>query len=123
MTPGPAVENAFDVHLNPPFHGCLIAFATVFSLGTYPLFRRHVEGKFIRRMDDQGVEARSGKRVAWSEFTSARRVAATLHGAQLSDELLLESRRGRVSLALWRIDRPQEALAYLSRRLPPGIAR
>ena len=117
------MEGPFEVHLNPPFHGCLIAFATLFSLGTYPLFRRHMENKFIRRMDDQGVETRSGKRVAWTEFTSARRVAATMHGSKLSDEVLLESKRGRVSLALWRIDRSEEALAYLSRRLPPGIAR
>jgi hypothetical protein len=116
------LEGPFEVHLHPPFHGCLIAFVTVFSLGTYPLFRRHAEGRFIRRMDDQGVETRAGRRVAWTEFTSMRRVKATMNGVRLSDECLLESRKGRVSLALWRIDRPDEALAYLSRRLPPGIA-
>jgi hypothetical protein len=117
------MENAFEVQLRPPFHGCLIAFATVFSLGLYPLIRRQAEGRFIRRMDDQGVETRAGTRIAWSEFTSVRRVAANVSGVRMSEECLLESKRGRVSLALWRIERPDDALAYLSRRLPPGIAR
>ena len=117
------MEAPFEVDLRPPFHGCLIAFATVFSLGLYPVLRKQAEGRFIRRMDDQGLETRSGQRVAWAELTSVRRVAATMHGARLSDECLLESKRGRVSLPLWRIDGPDEALAYLSRRLPPGIAR
>lgn len=117
------MEAPFEVDLRPPFHGCLVAFATVFSLGLYPLFRHYAEGRFIRRMDDQGLETRAGKRVAWSELTSARRTAVSMHGVGLSDEVLLESKRGRVSLPLWRIDRAEEAFAFLSRRLPPGLYR
>jgi hypothetical protein len=117
------MEAPFEVSLRPPFHGCLVAFATVFSLGLYPLLRHSIEGRFVRRMDDQGVETRAGRRVAWGDFTRVRRVRASVQGAGLSEEILLESRGGRVSLPLWRIDRAEEALAFLSRRLPADIGR
>jgi len=110
-----------EVKLRPPFHGCLIAILIVITWGIYPLLRRLGERHFIRRMDDEGVETRSGKRVAWSEFTQIRRVVGTMGGAQLSNECILKSRKGKVSLSLWRAENADEALDYMLKRLPQDI--
>jgi hypothetical protein len=47
-------------------------------------------------MDETGVITRGGLRVAWNEFTSIKRVRGHLQA--LSDEYLLQSPKGRVSL-------------------------
>ncbi|MBX6374666.1 MAG: hypothetical protein IRZ13_10590 [Acetobacteraceae bacterium] len=110
-----------DVQLRPPMHGCLIAIISLMTLGVYPLLRRFLERHFIRRMDDTGIETRGGKRIPWSEFTRIQRVVAKVQGVQMSDEYLLHSPRGRVSLPLWRTGNAKEAADYLQRHLPPGI--
>ncbi|MCC7426952.1 MAG: hypothetical protein IT557_08620 [Alphaproteobacteria bacterium] len=111
-----------EITLRPPFHGCLIAMISLATLGLYPLLRRMAERRFIARMDDAGVELRSGRRMAWGDFTSIERVTASMHGAQLSDEYVLRGPAGRASLPLWRAGNAAEARDYLLRRLPPGIA-
>ena len=88
-----------EVSLRPPLHGCLIALLGLMTLGLYPLLRRMMERRFIRR------------------------VKGVVNGVVMSDELLLETRRGRVSLALWRAGNADEALDYLLRRLPGTVAR
>ena len=112
-----------EVSLRPPLHGCLIALLGLMTLGLYPLLRRMMERRFIRRMDDAGIETRGGKRIPWPEVTAIRRVKGVVNGVVMSDELLLETRRGRVSLALWRAGNADEALDYLLRRLPATVAR
>ena len=72
-------------------------------------------------MDDEGVEARSGKRIAWNEFTHIKRLAGTMGGTQLSNECILKSKKGNVSLPLWRTENADEALEYLLRHLPQDI--
>jgi hypothetical protein len=94
---------------------------TVITWGMYPLLRRFGERHFIRRMDDEGVETRSGKRIAWGELTAIKRVSATMGGAQFSDEYLLTSRKGKVSLPLWRVENANEACDFMFQRLPPNI--
>ena len=111
-----------EVKLVPARSGCLIAILTVVTWGLYPLLRRLGERHFIRHMDDEGVETRSGKRIGWGEFTSCRRVALkTGAGVRMSDECLLRSPKGTVSLPLWRAEDPAGALSYLTERVPPGI--
>jgi len=110
-----------DVKLRPPFHGCLIALVSLVTLGLYPLLRRLGERHFIARMDDAGVTLRSGKRIAWSDFTGIARVSFEMQGIELSDEYVLRSRAGRASLPLWRVENASVARDYLLRRLPASI--
>ena len=110
-----------EVKLRPPFHGCLIALVTLATLGMYPLLRRMGERHFIRRMDDAGVETRSGKRIAWSELTGVTHVVGKVEGVRFSDEYVLNSEKGKVSLPLWRVENANEALEFMLRHLPPGI--
>jgi hypothetical protein len=90
------------------------------SLGLIPLLLRRQEGRFIRRMDDGGFDTRSGKRIAWNEVTSVRRVHGQMKGAVLSDERLLSTRQGTVSLPLWRAEEPAAVEDYATQRLPPS---
>jgi hypothetical protein len=110
-----------DVMLKPPFGGCLMVFVIVITLGTYPLLRRFGERHFIARMDDEGVETRGGKRVAWTDVTHVQRVVGKVQGVQMSDEYVVKSTRGRLSLPLWRTTNGAEALDYFVRRVPAGV--
>ena len=102
-------------------HGCVSVPLGCLSLGLVPLLVHQGEGHFIKRMDDLGVETRSGRRIAWSEFTRIQRITARMGGGTLSDEYQLTSPRGRVSLPLWRAVNAQEALDYMLARLPENI--
>jgi hypothetical protein len=108
-----------DVILRP--QGCLTALATVFTLGLYLLLRPWQQRHFIRRMDEEGVETRGGKRIAWSEFTEVVHTIGSVQGARVSNEYLLRSPKGRVSLPFWRMQNAQEGLDYLLRHLPPDL--
>jgi hypothetical protein len=111
-----------EVQLRPGVHGCVTMPLGCLSLGLVPFLMRRGEGHFIRRMDDEGVETRAGKRIAWSEFTRIQRVRSTMGGGgTLSDEYQLTSPRGRVSLPLWRTVNAQETLEYALARLPANL--
>ena len=107
-----------DVILKPPFGGCLMLLITLVTLGTYPLLRRLGERHFIARMDDYGFETRAGKRVNWPEVTRIQHVVGKVSGAQMSDEYVVWSPKGRSSLPLWRAANRTEALDYLIQRAP-----
>ena len=107
-----------EVTLRPAPLGCLRLGLGIISLGLIPLLLRRRELHFIWRMDDAGFETRGGKRIAWTEVTDARQVQGTMNGAVLSDELLISTRQGTVSLPLWRAEQPAAVREYASRRLP-----
>jgi hypothetical protein len=101
--------------------GCL-------TLGLVPLLMRRNQGHFVRRMDEQGVETRSGKRIAWSEFTKITRVrgGSGMPGqgkptVVYSDEYLMESPRGRVSVPLWRTVNFEEVRQFTLSHVPPQL--
>jgi hypothetical protein len=117
-----------EVQLRPGAPGCLRYPVSVLTLGLYPLMARLAERKFIRRMDEQGVETRGGQRIAWNEFTRIRRVRSgygtpgSRPTATWSDEFILGSPRGKVSLPTWRTVNAKEAVDYALARLPRTIA-
>jgi len=110
-----------EVTLRPAPMGCLRLGLGIISLGLIPWMLRSRERHFIGRMDDAGFETRGGKRIAWTEVTGVRRVQGTMNGAVLSDELLLSTRKGTVSLPLWRAEQPAAVREYALRRLPGGM--
>jgi hypothetical protein len=119
-----------EVALRPGVPGCVTMPLGCLTLGLVPFLMRRNEGHFARRMDELGVETRSGKRIAWSEFSSIKRVkgGSGMPGqgrltAVYSDEYILESPRGRVSVPLWRAVNANEVgeftLAHVPRHLLP----
>jgi hypothetical protein len=107
-----------EVLLRPPLGGCLMVLVSVVTLGVYPLLRPLLERHFIARMDDEGFETRSGKRVSWSEVERIKHVIGEMKGAKLSDEYAVWSPQGRSSLPVWRAQDPKGALDYLIQRAP-----
>jgi hypothetical protein len=88
------------------------------SFGLVPLLISMGERHFIRHMDAAGVITRGGKHIAWNEFTGISRTKGTMEGIVLSDEYLLQSARGKVSLPAWRAENAKEAMDFLLRHLP-----
>jgi hypothetical protein len=110
-----------DVQLRPGVHGCITVPLGCLTLGLMPLLQHLGERHFIRQMDEQGVVTRGGTRIAWDEFKHVRRVVSKMGNSSagsMSDEYILDSPRGRVSLPLWRTSNAQEvrdyALAHVS---------
>ena len=130
-----------EVQLRPGVSGCLMVPLACLSLGLIPLLMRWGARHFARRMDEFGIETRGGKRIAWNEFTRIKRAQQTLrpgmHGAllrptvsddlfaptshALSDEYLLESPKGRVSVPFWRVINANEVRAYTVAHVPPHL--
>ena len=125
-----------EVQLRPGVPGWVMMPLGCLTLGLVPLLTRWGERRFARRMDESGVETRSGKRIAWSEFTSikraqgfvGRRVRMSIsddlysprtHAA--SDEYLLESPKGRVSVPFWRAANGDAVREFTLAHMPPHL--
>jgi hypothetical protein len=107
-----------EVTLRPPLGGCMMVFASVMSLGIYPLLRPLMERHFIARMDDEGFETRAGKRYAWADVERIKHVIQEVKGSKVSDEYLVWTSKDRTTLPVWRATQPTEALDYLIQRAP-----
>jgi len=79
------------------------------------------ERHFIRQMDDAGIVTRGGRRIAWNEFTRIVQSRGKMQGAVLSDEYILHSSKGKVSLPTWRTENAEAAKAFMLQRLPSGL--
>ena len=116
-----------ELKLRPGTPGCVRVPLGCLTLGLMPLLSNLGTRHFVKRMDELGVETRGGKRVAWGDVTRARRVRGGLKSntgtvlATLSDEYLLESPSGRVSVPLWRTENATEVRDFMLAHLPPGV--
>jgi hypothetical protein len=114
-----------DVQLRPGVSGCITVPLGCLTLGLMPLLQHMGERHFIRQMDEEGVVTRGGTRIAWSEFKHVRRVISRMgHSSaagSMSDEYVLDSPRGRVSLPLWRTVNAQEARDFALTHLPASL--
>jgi hypothetical protein len=98
--------------------GCLRLLLGVLSFGLIPLLLRREDGRFVRRMDGQGFETRDGRRIAWADVTEVRHAQGWVRGKLMSDELLLSTPRGKISVPLWRAEHPAAVREYALSHLP-----
>lgn len=114
-----------EVRLRRVPNGCIYWPLTIMTLGLFALLKSMGERHFIQQMDEAGVVTRGGTRINWNEFTNIERWQAKMSRSAsapaLSDEYLLKSSRGKVSLPLWRAENAQEARDYLFKHLPPSL--
>ena len=110
-----------EVRLRRHPGGCIFWPLTIMTFGLFPLLKNWGERHFIQQMDDTGVVTRGGRKIAWNEFTSIVRWQNKMSGAVMSDEYILKSPKGKVSLPTWRALNAQEAREYLFQRVPPAI--
>jgi len=107
-----------EVDLRPGVHGCIYWPLAVMSLGLIPLVMRMGERHFIARMDEHGFETRGGARYAWSDIARVQRTVGKVQGVKMSDELLVFTGKGRVSLPSRRIVNGEEATSYFLAHAP-----
>ena len=107
-----------EVRLRPGVPGCITISLAIMSLGLVPLLMRKGERHFIAQMDEEGFETRGGTRIAWSEVERVQRTVGKVQGMKISDELVLYTGKGRVSLPIWRTENVDEALAYFKAHAP-----
>lgn len=107
-----------EVKLRPGVHGCIYWPLAVISLGVIPLAMKAGEKHFIARMDEDGLTTRGGKRIAWDEIERVQRTVGTVKGVRMSDELVVHTAKGRVSLPTWRAENAEEALVYFGAHSP-----
>lgn len=116
-----------EVRLRRVPSGCIYWPLTLMTFGMFALLKSFGERHFIQEMDETGVLTRGGTRIGWIEFTSVERWQSKMtrspSAGPLSDEYLLKSSRGKVSLPLWRIENAKEATEYLFQHLPPGVSQ
>lgn len=119
------VVSAMEVHLRRQPNGCIYWPLTLMTLGLFALLKSLGERHFIHQMDEAGVVTRGRTRISWNEFTGVERwqtkMTRSAFVGPLSDEYLLKSSRGKVSLPLWRIENAKEASDFLFQHLPPAV--
>jgi len=107
-----------EVRLRPGVPGCITISLAIMSLGLVPLLMRKGERHFIAQMDEEGFETRGGTRIAWSEVERVQRTVGKVQGMKMSDELVLYTGKGRVSLPTWRTENADEALTFFQAHAP-----
>jgi hypothetical protein len=109
-----------EVTLLPRPVGCLWIPLQVMTLGLVTLLLRSAEGKFPRRMDEQGVETRSGKKIAWAEVVTVQKLRHVMGPRTIAEEVIFSSPRGRFSIHSRRIGNYEELTRYALQRVPPA---
>jgi hypothetical protein len=96
----------------------------IVTLGLLTLLLRTGERHFPRRMDEDGVETRGGKRIRWAEITRAHPVRYISIGlGVLAEEILFDAPTGRFSLHSRRILNYKEVAQYAWQRVPPSATK
>jgi hypothetical protein len=109
-----------EVKLLPRPVGCLWIPLQIMTLGLVTLLLRSAEGKFPRRMDEQGVETRGGKRIGWAEVTSVKKMRYAMGAKSIAEEVIFTSRKGRFSIHSRRLANYEELTRYALQRVPPS---
>lgn len=107
-----------EAKLLPRPMGCIWLPLQILTLGVLTLLLRSAEGKFVRRMDDEGLETRGGKRIVWSEIRSTQPIRYVMGPARVAEEIIFSSPRGRASIHSRRHADYQALAEYALARVP-----
>jgi hypothetical protein len=100
-----------------PVSGCIQVFLGVFTLGVAPLAIVMQERRWPKNVDEQGLETRGGKRIAWGEFTRIVKVVTNVNGT-ITERFDLHSEKGKVPVVVYRLMDGPQVLQYIWERLP-----
>lgn len=103
-----------------PISGCMMFFLGVLTLGIAPLSIKLKERNWPKRLDEQGVLTRSGKFIAWDEFTKIEKVITRIQGSGVTttERYDVHSPKGVVSIVPHRLVNGEKVLQYVLERLP-----
>lgn len=89
----------------------------VFTLGTAPLAIKMTERKWPKRLDEDGLVTRAGKRIRWDEFTKTVKVV-TRSGPVITERYDLHSSNGQVQFVAHRLENSEAVFQYIWDHLP-----
>jgi hypothetical protein len=103
-----------------PLSGCMQVVLGVFTLGVAPLAEWITQRSWPRRVDEEGLETRGGKRITWAEFTRATRVLTQVTQGSSSrvEHFELISPKGKVIVAAYRLEDGAQVMEYIWQHLP-----
>ncbi len=103
-----------------PMSGCMMLFLGVFTLGIAPISIKLKERNWPKRVDEQGLLTRSGKQIAWNEFTKIEKVITRVQGT-ITERYDLHSPKGTVSIVVHRLVDGDKVLQYIWEQLPEHV--
>lgn len=100
--------------------GCVLVFLACATLGVSAIAQWILQRSWPRKVDDEGLETRGGKRIAWNEFTKSVRVFTHVSRTSSAGTVHFElfSPKGRVIVAPYRLEDGDAVLNYIWQRLP-----
>ncbi len=98
--------------------GCLTFVLGVFTLGIAPLAIWSQQRQWPAYLDENGLTTRSGKRIAWDEFTRAVRVVTRVASGVTVERYELHSPQGKVLVPTERLVNGQDVVQYILAHLP-----
>jgi hypothetical protein len=102
-----------------PISGCLNVFLGVMTLGVAPLGTWIAQRSWPKRVDEEGLVTRGGKRIPWSAITKVTKVITRIqNGAATTEHYELRSPQGKVVVAVYRLENGAAVWAYIWERLP-----
>ncbi len=115
-----------EVQLRRGVRGCVWYPVGCLTLGFAPLIAKLGERHFVRRMTEDGLETRSGKRIGWNQITSVTFTRGVVGGPSVyggggttvSYEYILTSPAGKASVPLWRTVNQDEVRAFFLAHVP-----
>jgi hypothetical protein len=108
-----------EVRLRPGVPGCVTVPLAIMTLGLVPL----ADAQGANVISSLGWTSKGSRPAAARTSPGARSSAssarwAKVQGMKMSDELVLYTRKGRVSLPTWRTENADEALAFFQAHAP-----
>lgn len=103
-----------------PLPGCNSVFLGVLSLGIAPLIIKIQERRWPASVDEQGLTTKSGKQIAWQDFTKAVKVIQNTQGT-MTERYDLHYADGVVPIVVYRLENGPRVLDYILEHLPETV--
>jgi hypothetical protein len=108
-----------DVQLTPRPFGCLIIFLGLISFWIIPLIIRSQEAAYAKRLDDEGITTKGGKRISWSDLKQAKHTRYKMGATGgIIEAYSFTTTKGRVSFLSNRIKNFDEVMHYIWSKVP-----
>ncbi len=100
--------------------GCLTLMLGLFTLGVAPIAIKLKERNWPKFVDERGLVTRSGKFIAWGEFTRFEKVITMVQGTT-TERFDLHSPKGTVAIVVYRLVDGSQVMDYIWQRLPESV--
>jgi hypothetical protein len=108
-----------DVQLTPRPFGCLIIFLGLTSFWIIPLVIRKQEAAYAKRLDDEGIITKGGKRISWSDLKQVKHTRYKMGATGgIIEAYRFTSSKGPVGFLSNRIKNFDDVMRYVWSKVP-----